>query len=199
MSATKSAKKLAKPQATKTKAKPTPAPKKAAPKDEPKPTTDECLKGGKHVWKDDGDGKPYCEKCFEPAPKGTKAKVVNADTTTTDGNLTIVQVEPARVETFGEIPEPVKPAKSKKAAKEQAPKKLSAIDAAAKVLAETGEAMNCVSLIEAMASKGYWTSPGGKTPHATLYSAILREVATKGKEARFVKTERGKFVANATA
>jgi hypothetical protein len=199
MSATKSAKKFAKTQATKAKAKTKPAPKKAAAKEEPQPTIDECLKGGKHVWKDDGDGKPYCEKCFEPAPKGTKAKVVNADTTTTDGNLTIVQVEPARVETFGNIPAPVKPAKAKKAAKEQAPKKLSAIDAAAKVLAETGEAMNCVSLIEAMATKGYWTSPGGKTPHATLYSAILREVATKGKEARFVKTERGKFVANATA
>jgi len=30
----------------------------------------------------------------------------------------------------------------------------------------------------------------------TVYSAILREIATKGKEARFVKTERGKFAAN---
>ena len=28
---------------------------------------------------------------------------------------------------------------------------------------------------------------------ATLYSAILREVTTKGTEARFKKTERGKF------
>ena len=26
-----------------------------------------------------------------------------------------------------------------------------------------------------------------------LYSAILREIGTKGKEARFKKTERGKF------
>jgi len=32
-------------------------------------------------------------------------------------------------------------------------------------------------------------------PHATLYSAIIREIALKGKEARFVKTERGKFAA----
>jgi hypothetical protein len=44
-----------------------------------------------------------------------------------------------------------------------------------------------------MAKKGYWTSPGGKTPAATLYSAILREISTKGKDARFTKTERGKF------
>jgi hypothetical protein len=31
-----------------------------------------------------------------------------------------------------------------------------------------------------MAAKGYWTSPAGRTPTATLYSAILRELKTKG-------------------
>jgi hypothetical protein len=72
-------------------------------------------------------------------------------------------------------------------------KKLSALDAAAKVLAETGQAMTCAALIEAMAAKGYWTSPGGKTPSATLYSAILRELKTKGANARFKKTDRGQF------
>ena len=76
-------------------------------------------------------------------------------------------------------------------------KKLSAIDAAAKVLAESETPMNCKELIETMATKGLWTSPGGKTPHATLYSAILREITTKAKESRFTKTERGKFAANA--
>jgi len=85
-----------------------------------------------------------------------------------------------------------KPAKTKPEAPAKA-KKLSAIDAAAKILGENGKAMNCKEMIEAMAAKGLWTSPGGKTPHATLYSAILREIATKGKDARFKKTERGKF------
>src|SRR5262249_31494051 len=51
-------------------------------------------------------------------------------------------------------------------------KKMSALDAAAKVLSETDQAMNCQELIQAMAEKGLWTSPGGKTPSATLYSAI---------------------------
>jgi hypothetical protein len=74
--------------------------------------------------------------------------------------------------------------------------KLSALDAAAKVLGETGVAMTCKELIETMAAKGYWTSPGGKTPHATLYAAILRETVTKGANARFKKTERGKFALN---
>jgi hypothetical protein len=46
-----------------------------------------------------------------------------------------------------------------------------------------------------MAEKGLWTSPGGKTPAATLYSSILRELQTKGANARFKKVERGKFEA----
>ena len=61
------------------------------------------------------------------------------------------------------------------------------------MLAEAGEAMTTQAMIEAMAAKNYWSSPGGKTPASTLYSAILREISTKGEQARFVKTERGKF------
>ena len=61
------------------------------------------------------------------------------------------------------------------------------------MLAEAGVAMTCPEMIAAMAAKGYWTSPGGKTPGATLYSAILRETQTKGAQVRFHKTERGKF------
>jgi hypothetical protein len=74
-----------------------------------------------------------------------------------------------------------------------AAKKLSALDAAARVLAETRTPMTCKELIEAMAKKGYWSSPKGKTPSATLCSALLRELATKGKDSRFKKAERGKF------
>ena len=88
------------------------------------------------------------------------------------------------------------PAKKQSAKKQTAKKangKLSALDAAAKVLAEAGKAMSTKEMVEAMAAKGYWKSPGGKTPHATLYSAILREINAKGKDARFKKTERGRF------
>src|SRR5262245_36560668 len=99
-----------------------------------------------------------------------------------------------------------KPTKAKKQVKaEQAKtekaraKKISALDAAAKVLAEQGEPLNCQEMIELMAAKGYWTSPAGKTPAGTLYSAILRELATKKSAARFRKTERGKFEIRAKA
>jgi hypothetical protein len=86
-----------------------------------------------------------------------------------------------------------KAAKTPKAKAEPKPKKISALDAAAKVLGEQSKPMNCQELIEEMSRKGYWTSPNGATPQATLYAAILREIKTKGKDARFVKTERGKF------
>jgi hypothetical protein len=76
---------------------------------------------------------------------------------------------------------------------EAASKRLSALDAAAKVLAETGQPMRCTELIAAMTAKGYWTSPAGNTPASTLYAALLRELRTKKDQARFRKTERGKF------
>lgn len=72
-------------------------------------------------------------------------------------------------------------------------KKLSQIDAAARVLAKAKEPMNCAAMVEAMAAAKLWSSPGGKTPAATLYASILREVNTKGKVARFVKKDRGLF------
>ena len=71
--------------------------------------------------------------------------------------------------------------------------RVSALDAAARVLGEEARPMTCQEMIQAMSDRGYWSSPGGKTPAATLYSAILRELQTKPGTARFVKSERGKF------
>jgi HB1, ASXL, restriction endonuclease HTH domain len=85
------------------------------------------------------------------------------------------------------------PAKTPQVEGQVASDKLSALDAAAKVLGEAKEPMNCKAMIEAMATKGYWKSPGGKTPASTLYSSILKEVTTKGKESRFDKVDRGQF------
>jgi hypothetical protein len=77
-------------------------------------------------------------------------------------------------------------------------RKLSALDAAAKVLSETGQAMSCAELIAAMAAKGYWSSPKGKTPASTLYAAVQRELQSRGEQARFRKTEPGKFTLRAS-
>ena len=53
------------------------------------------------------------------------------------------------------------------------------------MLGETGQPMSCQELIKVMADKKLWTCQGGKTPQATLYSAILREINAKGGESRF--------------
>lgn len=92
-----------------------------------------------------------------------------------------------------------KSATAKKAKKEAKTKKLSALDAAAKLLQELGQPMNCKNLIEEMAKRGLWSSPNGATPEATLYAAILREMKAKGDKARFKKADRGLFAFNATA
>jgi len=79
------------------------------------------------------------------------------------------------------------------------PKRVSALDAAAEVLRKAGQPMRSQDMIVAMAEQGLWTSPAGKTPHATLYAAILREIGAKGDAARFKKVDRGQFAAVADA
>ena len=123
---------------------------------------------------------------------------------TTEGNVTIVENEPATVETIGEaastvgaVPKKLRKAKTAATATDNADadageKRLSCVTAALKVLGESSDPMNAQELITSMEAKGYWSSPGGKTPHATLYSAILRDLA-KGDDSKFVKTERGRF------
>lgn len=86
-----------------------------------------------------------------------------------------------------------KPKAERKPAADAKPKRVSALDAAAQVLQKSGQAMRAQEMIAAMSEAGLWSSPSGKTPHATLYAAILREINAKGKDARFRKVERGKF------
>lgn len=72
-------------------------------------------------------------------------------------------------------------------------KAMSALDAAAKLLADSSEPLNCKELIDGIAAKGYWKSPGGKTPHSTLYAALMREINEKGASSRFCKASPGRF------
>ena len=69
---------------------------------------------------------------------------------------------------------------------------MSGLDAAAKVLADHGKPMSCKVMVEAMLAQKLW-STGGKTPDATIYSAIIREIKVKGAGSRFAKVGRGEF------
>ena len=82
-----------------------------------------------------------------------------------------------------------------KAPKEKKPKRVSALDAAAQVIAGAKVPMRAKEMVAEMEAKGLWKSPGGKTPEATLYAAIIREIAAKGEKARFKKHNKGVFVA----
>lgn len=70
---------------------------------------------------------------------------------------------------------------------------ISGLDAAAAVLAESKEPLDAKAIAERAIAAGWKTS--GATPHATLYSAMIREIKAKGKEARFVKVDKGRFTA----
>ena len=113
---------------------------------------------------------------------------------TTTKKATAKKAAPAKTQATKGAPQ--KTAAAKKSPAKKPEKKMSALDAAAKVLAEAGEPLRAKEIIEQMAAKGYWTSPGGATPHATIYASMMREVNTKGAESRFKKTDRGLFAHN---
>ncbi|MCZ2341681.1 MAG: winged helix-turn-helix domain-containing protein [Bacteroidales bacterium] len=158
-----------------TKTAPKKAPAKAKPAPEAKP---EIIDAGGGIL----------VEIAKPTKKAKAPKLV-------EGSLSAAFREAGDIHGISDPPE--KPAKKAKPTTDAKPKNLSALDAAAKVLAEVGQPMNAKEMIDAMAKAGYWTSPGGKTPHATLYAAILREIGAKGKEARFAKTSKGHFASNA--
>ena len=123
----------------------------------------------------------------KPAPKATpkpatkKAPRMSASADRAEGAAKTKRAQAAKNRT----------AKAKE--RTSAPKRISALDAAAQVLAASKEPMRAKDLIAAMAEQGLWSSPNGKTPEATLYAAMIREIAAKGTDARFRKVERGLF------
>jgi hypothetical protein len=99
----------------------------------------------------------------------------------------------AEAETNAEVDTP-NPAPECATAKKE--KKVSLLDLAAKILADTGEALNCKELV-AKAKETGWVSTG-KTPEQTLYSGIFREMKEKDEASRFKKSadRKGSFEAN---
>lgn len=88
-----------------------------------------------------------------------------------------------------------KPTAKPNATAEQAPAKearVSGLDAAAHVLRTVRKPMRVKDVVDHMLGTGMWKT-NGKTPAATIYVAILREIKTKGDAARFRKVDRGLF------
>ena len=78
------------------------------------------------------------------------------------------------------------------------PKRLSGLDAAALILGESSNPMKCAEILAAIQARGLWRTTG-KTPEATLYAAMIREISAKNGDARFRKVDRGLFTTNTKA
>ena len=70
---------------------------------------------------------------------------------------------------------------------DKAERKMSLLTAAVAVLERTEEALGAKQLVERAKADGLWTPGAGKTPEQTLYSAMVREIKSKGESARFTK------------
>lgn len=99
---------------------------------------------------------------------------------------------------------PVKPAKVAKLAggghKGQGDRTMptSGLNAAFRVLLEAGRPLKVNAIVGTALAKGYWKT-NGKTPAATIYSSIIREIAVKKGQSRFKKTGRGLFAVHKEA
>jgi hypothetical protein len=128
------------------------------------------------------------------AQKTKNAKTANAKPKKTSGAKDSGTKNTPPTTSGGTNTQPQSPAKpATRATKPLREKRMSALDAAARVLATSDQPMRCTELVAEMQKRSLWTSPGGKTPEATLHAAITREIATKGDAARFKKVDRGVF------
>jgi hypothetical protein len=140
-----------------------------------------------------------------PAKKATKTPVKKPRTTATErkgrakaaaiakaknDQRKAIRAERAAKATKSATPKPHEATQ----AKPTAAKKLSGLNAAAEVLAKSKEPLRAKEICERAIAMGWKTN--GQTPEATLYAAMIREIAAKGKDARFAKTDRGLFTAN---
>ncbi len=90
---------------------------------------------------------------------------------------------------------PVQPREKKqRPAESDKPKRRGALDLAAELLSQSPAPMTTAAMVAVMLERKLWFT-NGKTPAATLYAAIIREISAKGKDSRFVKTARGQFAA----
>jgi hypothetical protein len=144
-------------------------------------------------------GRPRCQACYEDevADGGDVTSATpnheEIDMATTKKTTKKSATKSTKAPKAAKQPKATKPKAERKPASDSKPKRVSALDAAAEVLRKAGKPMRSQEMIAAMAGQGLWTSPAGKTPHATLYAAILREIGDKGGQARFRKADRGLF------
>jgi hypothetical protein len=71
-------------------------------------------------------------------------------------------------------------------------RKPSLLDFAVRVLRDSNEPLGTKEMVAKIIGAGWWNTKG-RTPEATLYSAIIREIGCRDGKTRFVKIGRGRF------
>lgn len=66
------------------------------------------------------------------------------------------------------------------------------LDFAVRVLRDSSEPLGTKEMVAKILGAGWWNTKG-RTPEATLYSAIIREIGSRDGKTRFVKIGRGRF------
>jgi len=117
------------------------------------------------------------------APKTKATKQAKVETWRKEVAAKAAQPDPALNKAV-EAAKKDRKAKTEKKAKAREPRKPGCLDAAVRVLAEAKKPLRADEMVKRALAKGLWKTKG-KTPEATLYAAIIREIGAKGKNARF--------------
>jgi hypothetical protein len=159
---------------------------------------------GKNTKKKPGSKKSHksAEKARKEALAVTSANIARIEAAenglaapTTDGTSDAVPVDQLTKPSKPKKDEKSKAEKPAKAPKEKPARQPSLLDHAVEILKKAKEPMTCKEITEAVMKSTDWTT-NGKTPWATLYSAVIREIAEKKAESRFKKMDRGMFSFN---
>lgn len=118
----------------------------------------------------------------KPKNRATKAKAVPTKARKLKEVATSPSPSPAEQATTAPTPAPAgKPER-----------KPTLLDAAVRVLREAEEPMGAKPMVERILAAGWWSTQG-KTPEATLYAAIIRDIGRTDGPSRFQKVDRGRF------
>jgi len=139
-------------------------------------------------------GKRVMTKAQYEAEAKREADVAKAVDAVEKGDLTKGVTVPTGAKEAKKATQDAKPAGKRHTGERAAKgaKRPSGLDAAAQVLADADEPLSVKEIVALALGRKLWQT-SGKTPAATIYAAITREIATKGDAARFRKVARGKF------
>ena len=153
--------------------------------------------------KETADTPPTSATVAKPEPKASKEAKPQPTATPADKRVGAAKPAAKPKAAASEKPKAAKKAASKpraSATKPMAkPKKISGLTAAFMVLVDVNKELGVKEIVHIAAEKGWWKSEA-KTPAATVYAAIIREIAAKGDKSRFRRGKaRGTFRAICSA